>query len=326
MRAVTLSIIAALTMVAPACEDSPPWGDGGAAGTDEAAPDFGPTAAYNRRLVFLGPGAELPVAAVFDFTALSDSLGVRRGVRARLVDGARWQPLLDAGWVMESMREPWRLVPHGRLTLVVGETGDVSSLMVRDSTTTRLQLGATLAEHSPDVGTQLLLRSARLAVDDESVPGVLLDAQLGRAVSPERVARTTTTADDTAAVVSPTAIARPGAEALLLNNGGYYTVLTTAAAGALAWVRNAGRDDIRTGVRLEPTAWSTAEDGVQIPTAWRIVSADGELAGELTTESSDRITLDDTAELQSLAYVLVTGWIEDRTVRRNVFGLVRHVR
>ena len=323
MRAATLTMLAVLLVTAPACENGPPWGGGGAGSGDDATPDFGPTAAYNRRLVFLGPGAELPTAAVFDFTALSDSLGVRRGVRARLVDGTRWRWLLDEGWAMEPMREPWRLVPHGPLTMLVGEGGDLASLLLRDTVATRLQLGATLAEHSPDVGTQLVLRSARLSVGDESVPGVLLDAQLGRAVNPERVARDTATGDTT---LSPTPIARPGSEALLLNNGGYYAVLTTAAGGALAWVRNAGRDDVREGTRLEPTAWGTTSDGVQVPTAWRVVSANGEMAGELESESSDALVLEGPAGLQALSYILVSGWIEDRTVRRDVFGLVRHVR
>jgi hypothetical protein len=316
-------LIVAAALAVAACESGP----GGSPADQEVTPDYGPTAAYNRRLVFLGPGAQLPTTAVFDFVALSDSIGLRRGVRARVVNGVRWRTLIDEGWAMAPMREPWRLVPHGPIKITVTETGDLGALIHRDSVTTRLFLGATIAEHSPDVSTQLVLRSARLAVDDESVPGVLLDTQLGRSVNPQLVQRARVDTAGGAETVPPTPIGRPGAEALLLNNGGFYVVLASASGGSLAWIRNAGRDDVRSDARLEPTAWTQDEaTGVQVPSAWRIVSSNGDLSGELTTESTAPITLADVQDLQALSYVLVTGWVEDRSVRRDVFGLVRHVR
>lgn len=331
MRAVTFGILLVLLMAVPACENGPPWGGGGAPTADDDGPDFGPTAVYNHRLIFLGPGADLPTTAVFDFTALSDSIGLRQGVRVRVVDGAGWRGLMDAGWEMESMRAPWRLVPHGPLKMVVGETGDLAAVIHRDSVTTRLALGSTLAELSPDVGTQLVLRRAQLVLDGRSVPGILLDAQLGRAVNPELAVRAdTATGDDGAPADSAgfaTPIARPGAEALLLDNAGYYAVLAAASAGPLAWTHNAGRNDVRSGTRLEPTTWSAVEDGqVQVPTAWRVVSPDGELTGELAARATDRVALTGAGELEALVYTLVSGWVEDRSVRRDVFGLVRHVR
>lgn len=359
MRAVQTTILVLLTLAVASCENGPPWSETGAPETGEVAPDFGPTAAYDRRLVFVGAGDTLPTAAVFDFVTLSDSIGIRRGVRARVLDGGRWRALLDDGWEMEPMREPWRLVPHGPLTLLVTGAGDLGSLLHRDSVTTRLQLGATLAEHSPDVGTQLVLRSARLLLDDDSVPGILLDAQLGRTVNPASVARdprppvvreptrsepgtvagagTDTARTDTAgadlagpdaaAGAAATPIARPGTEALLLDSAGYYAVLAGTSDGALAWIRNTGRDDVRAGARLEPTAWSDpGEPGVRVPTAWRIADPAGELTGELMARSTDRIILDRTSGVGALSYALVTGWIEDRQARRDVFGLVRHVR
>ena len=359
MRAVYTTILVLLVLSPAACENGPPWAETGAPETEEVRPDFGPTAAYDRRLVFLGPGDTLPTAAVFDFVALSDSIGIRRGIRARLLDGGRWRALMDEGWEMEPMREPWRLVPHGPLTLLVTEAGDLGTLLHRDSATTRLQLGAALAEHSPDVGTQLVLRSARLLLDGDSVPGILLDAQLGRAVHPASATReparladrepvraepgtvatagsdTTSTGTagtgltdpDTAAWAAATPIAHPGTEALLLDNTGYYAVLAGASGGALAWIRNAGRDDVRPGARLEPTSWTDTEgSGVRVPTAWRIAAPGGELTGELTARSTDRIILDRTSGVGALSYALVTGWIEDRQARRDVFGLVRHVR
>lgn len=328
MRPVYAGALLLMVLAAPACDD----GGGGAPPAQEG--DFGHTAAYNRRFMFLGSGSgPLPAAAVFDFSTLSDSIGIRRGARARLGGGAGWRPLMDAGWEMEPMREPWRLVPHGPLTMVVGETGELSALVVRGSAPTRLELGQTLAEHSPDVGTQLVLRNATLHRDGGSEAGIVLDAQLGRAVNPalavrDRPPRTDADArgDDTIPA-SATPIALPGADALLIGDQGYYTVLATASSGSLAWIRSNGRSDAMAGTRLEPTAWSDPEeDSVQVPTAWRIFSPDGGLTGELTAGATDRIVLTGTGTLETLAYVLVTGWVQDRTTRREVAGLVRHVR
>lgn len=332
MRVVYLSILLAPVLMVSACENGPPWAGESEPTAEEAAPDFGPTAAYNRRLLFLGPGNDLPTTAIFDFTVLSDSVGIRRGVRARVLDDAGWHTLMDAGWEMEPMREPWRLVPHGPLTMVVSDAGDLAALIHRDSLTTRLQIGPTLAEHSPDVSTQLVLRGARLALDGEAVSGVLLDAQLGRSVNPALVTRSaavvarrpTRPADSAMATPPATPIARAGAEALLLDDEGYYAVFAAAASGDLAWVRSAGRDDVWEGARLEPTA-SSRDAADARPTAWRIVSPAGELTGELVARSADRILLEEPGDLQTLAYVLVSGWVEDRAVRREVFGLLRDV-
>jgi hypothetical protein len=47
--------------------------------------------------------------------------------------------------------------------------------------------------------------------------------------------------------------------------------------------------------------------------------------GELEAVAADRAALD-RPDVAAVAYVLVTGWIEDRGVRRDVYGLVRQVR
>lgn len=325
MRPVFAGAVLLVVLAAPACDD------GGSGVPPAPQADFGPTAAYNRRFMFLGPGnGSLPAAAVFDFGTLSDSIGIRRGARARLGGAEGWQALMDAGWEMEPMREPWRLVPYGPLKMVVGETGELSALVVRDSAATRLELGQTLAEHSPDVGTQLVLRTASLHRDSDNTAGVVLDAQLGRAVNPALAVRELPPrggAGGDSARASPTPIALPGADALLRGEQGYYAVLATASSGSFAWIRNGERSEVWSGARLEPTAWSDPdESSVQVPTAWRIFSADGGLHGELTAQATDRIVLRGTGTLEALAYVLVTGWVQDRATRRDVSGLVRHVR
>jgi hypothetical protein len=292
----------------------------------EAGVDFGQTAAYERRFVFLGPGQRLPTAAVMDFVALNDGEGLQRGMRARVADGTDWHRVADAGWEMERMRDPWRLVPHGPLRLVVGETGELSALVLRGDAEFRLEPGALLAEHTPDAGTQLVLRQGRLDLGGELVPGILLDAQLGRAHSVAAARerrRLNAESPDRAGVPDATPAAQPGVESLLLDNSGYFLVLATSAAGPLAWIHHAGQDEVRAGARLEAIGWEPAEDGSQVANAWRLTIED--VVGELVAEVADGVALDATPGAGALGYAIVSGWLEERGVRRDLFGLVRHV-
>lgn len=313
-----------LLVATAACDGGAPWADREEPEATATEPDFGPTAAYNRRLLFLGPGSVLPTAAIFDFASLSDSASLRRGVRLRLLENGAWSALLDDGWEMDPMREPWRLVPHGPMKIVVGDAGDVDALSFDGEPPLRLEPGLTIAEHSPDAGTQLVLRQGRLVLGGSAVPGVLLDAQLGRALSPSGPPPQPTAEGDSA--FSPTPAPRPGAEALLVDNAGYYAVFGRSAAGDLAWIHSVGRNDSRRGARLDPSDWELdSESGLRLPTSWRVVAPGDILAGELTVEASDPARLEQASELTALGYVVVTGWIEDRGVRRDVYGLVRHV-
>lgn len=337
-RRIRIPFLLMAALLSSGCEDGTPWSEGSDAVEAEAGRDFGVTAAYARRLIFIGPGSRLPTAAVFDFTALSDSVGVRRGVRARLLSGPAWEPLMDAGWESEPMREPWRIVPGGALSIVVGDGGDLAAIAYGGEPDVRLEPGAVLAESSPDRGTQLVLRQATLQIAGEPVRGVLLDSQLGRAVSPASVPRPVTTdtaTDPEPGSAPPTPIARAGAEAFLVNNAGYYAVFTTSASGEIGWVSHPGVNEIHRGAALEPVADPDGDAAAmgtgaatvpEMPTHWRIRGNGSALAGELSAAAIDPSPLPDLGELTALGYILVSGWVEDGGVRRDVFGLVRHVR
>ncbi len=348
-RSIILTLLAAVLLApATACENGPPWGQREEATQAETTHDFGPTAAYSRRLIFLGPGEQLPTAAVFDFTSLSDSASVRQGVRVRLLLGDEWEPLMDDGWESAAMREPWRLVPGRTLRIVVDDAGEIAAIAHRGEPSVRLSPGPLLAESSPDAGTQFVLRQATLAVDDDNIRGILLDSKLGRAVNPSALPRLRPQSDggaegpeDAEEFEEPAAgeaqagradglatpIARAGAEAFLVNNSGYYAVFAMSSGGAIGWVSHAGRDEIQRGVALEPLAWSAAEDdAIQMPTWWRIGGPGAQLNGELTAAATAPAPLPGLGELTGIGYILVSGWVEDGGVRRDVFGVVRQVR
>jgi hypothetical protein len=310
---------------APACENGIPGAREPGRSAD-ATLDFGPTAAYERRLIFLGPGQRLPSAAIVDFVAVSDSLGLRRGVRARVADGHDWSRVMDAGWEMERMREPWRLVPHGPLRLVVGDAGELGALVFRADTEIRLEPGPTLATFSPDPSMRLLLRQGRLALGADLVQGVILDAQLGRSL--DAAASRDGRGDESGRTAAPdraTPAARPGAEALLLGEGGFYVVFAGSGDDPFAWLRHGQQDDVRRGARLAAVGWELDGDGFRVPNAWEVVGP-SDLTGELVAEAVDGVDISDAPDVEGLGYAIVSGWILDRGVHRDVYGLIRHVR
>lgn len=341
-----LTLLLALPLIAAvACDDVPQWGARSEPAA-QAPADFGPTAAYERRLVFLGPGQRLPTAAIMDFVALSDSVGLRRGVRVRVADGAEWTALMDAGWEMEPLREPWTLVPHGPLRLVASDDGDLSAIVYRGDVEVRLEPGSSLAEYSADRGTHLVLRQARLSVGGDLVHGLLLDAQLGRRLDPamSRPALAPEAEHSPGAIEAPeapgaddpggdggggggeaTPSGRPGAEALLLDNAGFYLVFATSATGQFGWIHHEGRDDILRGARLVGAALSESDSGVRVPNRWQI-AGHGTLTGELVAEVVEGVEVGRPAEIEGLGYAIVTGWVDYGDGRRDVFGIVRHAR
>ncbi|MFW6331168.1 MAG: hypothetical protein ACOC3J_05525 [Gemmatimonadota bacterium] len=328
MRSITPIAVLVLAMFA-GCENGAPWPPGHQETAAEPRRDFGPSAAYERRLVYLGPGPELPTAAVFDFSALTDSTGVRRALRARLFDGQGWTSLVDQSWRMERMRDPWRIVPHGDLSMIVGDAGELGALVHRGEPVVRLAPGSRLAEASPGAGTQLVLREAMLLAGDSTGSGLLLDAQVGRPTT----GMTSSAPDDT----SHARLAWPGTEALLVSNG-YQVVLSTSPVGDIAWVRQEEYDRIHRGVGLH--AGGAAPAGGSLPTGFRIGGPATTLTGELSVETatfdpsggdpsggdpSGGPSGDAVGGTPDVGYFLVSGWVEEGGVRRDVFGLVRHV-
>jgi hypothetical protein len=311
-----LTIPAVILTIMVGCDDLRPRADDGADGVSEPV-DFGPTAAYERRFIFLGPGQRLPTALLLDFVALSDGHGLQRGVRARLADGTEWVRLMDEGWRMDGMRDPWRLVPHPPLALIVGDGDDLIGLVVRGDTEVRLEPGAPFAEHSPDRGTQLVLRRARLTVGADIVQGILLDAQLGRALDP-----TATRGREDDAEATPAA--RPGGEALLLGPDGLHLVFATTGSGRIAWINASGRDDVRRGAQLQAVGWDRTDDGTRTASTWRVLG--GGLEGELEAEVWDGVDVVNVPTAEGIGYAIATGWVEIDGVRHEVYGLVRHVR
>src|SRR5690554_2305322 len=93
----------------------------GSAATNSRSGREGTAATYDRSFLLLSLRADTPVAAALEFTAVEGPTVIRRTAGAWLARDRTWMELLEQAWETEPMREPWRLVPHGPLRLVVGE-------------------------------------------------------------------------------------------------------------------------------------------------------------------------------------------------------------
>lgn len=295
MRAFTITLLLLSIFPLAGCEDLP-WSPEGDSGEAHSGPF--PATTYERRLLFLASGPNLPAAATFDFTAVTDSAGLQRAAGIQLATEGHWSELLDTAWSTDRVREPWRILPHGAMRVMVNEVGEIDALALDGDPGLRLETGELLAESSPDAGTQLVLRSARLMTADTAYEGVLLDAQVGRA-------------QDTIAASVATSI-----EALLAHGSDFHAVVFRVGEGLLAWVNDDGESRIHRDVQIERLPGESDAAEVE-PTAWGIVAVP-ELSARVAAELADSAAVN--------GYTLVSGWVEDGGVRRDVFGLVRHDR
>lgn len=307
----------AAVLVLGACQGDLPWMNDDEAGPGPGA-DETPPSSFDRRFLFLPEAGASPITAiVFDFGVLHDSEATRRTARVLLADSA-WSLLMDEAWRMDPMREPWRLVPHQSLRILVGETGDVEALRL-DGDSIRFLPGPTLAEYAPDGATQFQLRDAVLQLDSVRLQGVLLDLQSARPLDeadsppPRDLARTDT------APASPVGYT---ADALVLDDAGFRMVIGHSATGPIVWLHHPQWQDVWDGAALAPAEYGLAQPaGRTVPIAWHLILASGDTAAELRVAGTDYATGTDD-RLHGAA--LVRGWIEISGERRDLRGVLRH--
>jgi hypothetical protein len=255
-------------------------------GGDEA--DDPPTSglAFERHIMFVGGSAAAPMAAIFDLTVTDHGSRLERTALSWLLAGDRWLPLLNATWAHPPMREPWRLVPHGPLSLVADEAGDVELVHRGEAGVTRLRPGVGISQWSAPRGREVLVRRGEIVGDQQSWPGSMLEFQFQRrstAPSPE------------------------GAAAFLTDGGSLHVVLFDQPGATALWLRMG--EDESAWHDLELTGHGTS----------RIQGSAGDGAARLDlTASTDRTPVGGTSEASWLRGSLQLG-----NQRHAVFGLLR---
>lgn len=312
-----------LLLLVLACDGRAPWSSRASEGDGSAAADFGPVAAFERRLLFLTPSSPDPTAAGFDFALVDDSVRTYRSARILVEQDSTWRTVMDTAWSMEPMRSAWRLVPFGPLHLLVGEGDELEALAVEGDPETRLILRRPIDEFSPDAGTRLQLREADLVTGDDRVSGLVLDIQLGRSIAGSGAPKTIAAASGgrLAAVLE---VANPAAPAeqveAFIAGDALLLALGEAVDGPLGWLREAQLHDVWDGARVVTNDIVT---GDSVPD-WTILRGDGTPVGSLFTLSRHVVRLPGEGG-GDVGLSLAQGWVEIRGDRRQVLAVLRHV-
>lgn len=312
-----------LLLVVLACDGRAPWSDHATEGDGAAANDFGPVAAFERRLLFLTPQAPDLTAAGFDFALLDDSLHTYRSARILVEQDSAWRTVMDTAWSTEPMRSAWRLVPFGPLHLLVGEGDELEALAVEDDPETRLILRRAIDEFSPDAGTRLQIREADLVTGDHRVTGLVLDIQMGRSIAGSGAPKTIAAASGgrLAAVLEAANPTAPGerVEAFIAGDA-LLLALGESVDGPLGWLREAQLHDVWDGARVVTNDIIT---GDTVPD-WQVLLGDGTPVGSLFTLSRHMVPLPGEAGGE-VGLSVARGWVEIRGERRQVVAVLRHV-
>lgn len=310
-------LVLLLGCLLPACDRLKSYVERYSAAAPEDSEPASSPGHYERRFLFLD-GQQNPNAAVFDFTATVDSAGrVQRTARVWLGHAGRWESLVDTSWETPPMREPWRLVPHGPLRLIVGLADTLEALVYRDANRElRLVPGEQLAQWQGTAGTEIGLHRAELHIEKNRISGSLFDLQFGSNGLPTPNAILTHGAVDS--------LAPPGgpyvALAFLSDGKEVHVMLASDTSGPLAWVRQGRTAEKWDGAGLEPLGQPRGESS----TSWRLTSPQGALRGELRASGQPQpLPWPRFTETNAPNYYPVRGWITVRGKRTSVSGLVR---
>ncbi len=262
-------------------------------------------AAYQRGFTFLS-GDSVIVSWVSD--ARSQPGGVLRRHRGWLHRVGEWDAFVDVRWESPPTREPWRLVPHGAVRLVVGQGGGLDRLVFDDPPRSLdLQLGESLAEWAGPRGQGVRVAEARLSLPDQVLRGKVAD-----------VTRSWRSGEE-----------EPGDWIFLVSGDSLQMVLEESKIGLpyRAWVRWDFRDMQWPRVAVDWSETRPFEPARRdVPSHWIITTPDGDLSADLEVLSSKLepgVGDGPLLPVDGLFQVQGTVTLEGRHTLP-VYGLVRH--
>lgn len=261
--------------------------------------------AYRRGFVFFS-GDSVVVSWVAD--ARSQPGGVVRRYRGWLHRGGTWDAFADAGWQSPPAREPWRMVPHGPVRLIVSEGGGLDRLVFQEPPR-RLELrpGQTETEWAGPQGQVIRLGQARVSLSDRELRGTLADLSRSWSLDEEQ----------------------PGDWMFLVSGDTLQAVMEQRVVGAPyhVWIQGARAEVEWPTVDVawaDTAAFEPARR--EVPARWLISTSDGDLTGELEVVSSDLepgVGSGPVLPVDGLFMVRGTlTWGDRRPVE--VYGVIRH--
>jgi hypothetical protein len=305
-----------LTLLATCTGEPPAEVPAGSTGAPADAPDSPPAAdgtlrTYERNVVLLSLDADSLLAVAWLFTAQPDSTSVARAARAFVLHDVTWETVFEDAWEGPVIREPWRVLPHGGLRVLVG-LGDILDRIVLEGPDTHaeLVLGDVLSEWSGPRGGTYHLLEGQVVLGDRKVDGLGLD-----------MARSWTEDD------------RHGDWAFLVSGDSLQVVLhspTLRPPGSGAW-RGWARLDFR---QLQwpvltmqwPDLRAFEQARRDVPVAWGVLAPDGEVTVELSAAGAHLETDEgEGAQLPVRGLFGVVGTLSFEGGLYPVRGLLRHV-
>jgi hypothetical protein len=278
---------------------------------DSPRPDDGTLRTYERNLALVSFDADSLLAVTWLFTARPDSTSVARTARALVLHDVTWETVFDDAWEGPVIREPWRVMPHNGLRVLVG-LGDVLDRIVLDEPDAYMELvlGDVLTEWSGPRGGTYHLLEGQVVLGDRAVDGLGLD-----------MARSWTEED------------RHGDWAFLVSGDSLQVVLhspTLRPPGSGAW-RGWARLDFR---QLQwpvltmqwPDLRAFERARRDVPVAWSVAAPDGEVTVELSAAGTHLEAGEgEGAQLPVQGLFGVVGTLSFEGGLYPVRGLLRHV-
>jgi len=306
----------ALALALAACrEPAPPGRTGGAdpqARADSVVERNLDERIFERNVVFLTSGRDSVLVVPWFFTSLARRGGTTRRVRGWLARADRWEAFFDERWQTPPERAPFRILPRGPVSLIVGLDDALERISFEEGPR-RLEvvLDALVADWAGAGGESFRIHEGALQLGDRQVPGRVLDMNRSR--------RTTDV---------------PPGDWIFLEGGPDVAAVFEARIGVPAtgqpysgWARR-GEASLRwTNVEVtwdEVRAFQDARRDV--PVAWSLRSPDGEVAGALRSVAAWLAAGEGSGPLlpvDGLFQVGGTLLIEGDSIP--VRGLVRHV-
>jgi hypothetical protein len=138
---------------------------------------------FERNIVFLSERRDSVLLVPWLITAHTIPGGVRREARGLLARGGSWEQFFTDAWQTPPTRQPWRVIPHGQMRLVVGEDDQVQEILF-DEGPRQLEVALEnqnpLAEWSGQHGETVRLLDGSVVLAGARVPGLVMDLTRGR--------------------------------------------------------------------------------------------------------------------------------------------------
>lgn len=268
---------------------------------------------FERNVVFLTARPDSNLLVPWLVTARTLPGGVRREVRGLLGRADTFEPFFAERWETVASREPWRVLPRGRMRLVVGDD-DALEQIVFDEGPRQLavQLGGLIVEWSGQRGETFRVLDGTLDLSNARVPGVVLDMSRGR------TAREGVGGDWAILVAGDTLqVLLHAPDPVPPGGGGVFRGWARSGADEVHWPR----------VSLEWTETRAFEPARRdVPTRWTIEAPGGELGGELVVRGSHiEAGTGEGPQLPVDALFQVQGTLRIGEAEHPVLGLLRHI-